>query len=205
MNSLKNASLDDRVAAALKDHATSAAVAALMDDVETATVSAAVAAENARALALDPTLSPADVAAARREIGDCAFRRERLQEAGRRLAERLIEVEKSEDQDRLREEYQRVSSERDKLAAELAEIYPDVERRLSDLVGRIAANDREVAWVNSAGRLPNGEKRLLPAELVARGLGGLVRNGVQSPAIVEELRLPKFQADTFEPYAWPQR
>jgi hypothetical protein len=82
MNSLKNASLDERVAAALKDHATSATVAALIADVDAAIVYAANAAENARSLALDPTLSAVDVAAARREMDDCAFRRERLRKRG---------------------------------------------------------------------------------------------------------------------------
>jgi hypothetical protein len=44
---------------------------------------------------------------------------------------------------------------------------------------------------------------LLSAELVARGLAGFVRNAVQTPSITEELRLPRFQPDRFEPYAWP--
>jgi hypothetical protein len=96
-----------------------------------------------------------------------------------------------------------VRADRDQLAAEFAEIYPDIEKRLSDLIGRIADNDREIAWVNS-GRLPDEEKRLLFAELVGRGLAGFVRNGVQTPSIVEELRLPRFQSDTFEQYAWPR-
>jgi hypothetical protein len=135
---------------------------------------------------------------------DSAFRRDRLQEARRRLAARLIKVKQSEDQDRLRKEYVRVRSARDQLAAELAGMYPDVERRLSDLIRRIAANDREVAWVNSGSRLPDGEKRLLSAELVARELAGFVRSGVQTPSITEELRLPRFHSDAFEPYAWPQ-
>ena len=33
------------------------------------------------------------------------------------------------------------------LAAELAEIYPDAEKRLADLLKRIEVNDREVEWV----------------------------------------------------------
>jgi hypothetical protein len=114
-------------------------------------------------------LSPAEVASARREMEDQAFRRDRLQEAGRRLAERLTKVERSEEQDRLRQEYERVRSVRDQLAAELAGMHPEIERRLSDLIGRIAANDREVAWVNSH-RVPEGAERLLSAELIARGL-----------------------------------
>src|SRR5436190_11634820 len=86
---------------------------------------------------------------------------------------------------------------RDELAAELAKMDPEVEWRLSDLIVRIAANDREVFRINS-GRLPDGEKRLLSAELFARGLGGFVRNGVQTPSMVEELRLPRFQYDAFQ-------
>jgi hypothetical protein len=125
------------------------------------------------------------------------------EEAGRRLATRLSEAKKSEEQGQLLKDYKRVMAARDELAAELAEMYPVVEKRLSDLIGRIAANDREVAWIN-ASRLPDGAERLLSAELVARGLGGFVRNGVQTPSITEELQLPRFQSDAFEPYAWPR-
>jgi hypothetical protein len=77
------------------------------------------------------------------------FGRDRLQEAARRLGQRLTEVRKSEEQDRLRQDYERVRYARDRLAAEL---YPEVEKRLGNLIGRIAGNDREVAWVNSGGR-----------------------------------------------------
>jgi hypothetical protein len=52
--------------------------------------------------------------------------------------------------------------------------------------------------------LPDDEEGLLSAELVARGLLGFVRNGVQTPSITEELRLPRFRSDAFEPYAWPR-
>ena len=85
------------------------------------------------------------------------FGRDRLREGARRLGQRLTEVRKSEEQDRLRQGYE-ASGPRDEMAAELAELYPQVEKRLSGLIGRIAANDREVAWVNS-GRLPAGTAR----------------------------------------------
>jgi Sec-independent protein translocase protein TatA len=164
-------------------------VAALIADVDVALATAADAAEGARSRALDPTLSALDVAAARREMDDWLFGRDRLQEAARRLGQRLIEARKSEEQDARRQDYERVRTARDELAAELREIYPEFERRLSAVLGRIAANDREVLWINR-GRLPEGAERLLGAELVARGLGGFAWNGVQTPSIVEELRLP---------------
>jgi Sec-independent protein translocase protein TatA len=179
-------------------------VAALIADVDAAVASAADAAESARSRAPDPTLPALDVAAARKEADDWLFGRDRLREAARRLGQRLTEVKRAEEQERLRQEYERVRSARDKLAAELAEMYPDIEKRLSDLIGRIAANDREIAWVNS-GRVPEGEKRLLSAELVARGLAGFVRNAVQTPSIVEELQLPRFQSDACDAYAWPRK
>jgi hypothetical protein len=69
-------------------------------------------------------------------------------------------------------------------------------------LGRIAANDREVAWFNS-GRLL-GAERLLSAELVARGLLGFVRTAVRTPSLVEELRLLKFKSDACDACAWPR-
>jgi hypothetical protein len=79
-------------------------------------------------LALDPTLSALEVAAARREVDDCV-RPGPTAEAARRLGARLTEVKRAEEQDRLRQEYDRVRSVRHGLAAELAEIYPEIESR----------------------------------------------------------------------------
>ena len=83
-----------------------------------------------------------------------------------------------------------------------AELYPAIEDKLAELLERIAANDRQIEYINEHAR-PSGADRLLVAELVARVLKGFVENGVQIPRITEELRLPAFERSQFEPYAWP--
>jgi hypothetical protein len=40
--------------------------------------------------------------------------------------------------------------------------------------------------------------------LVARGLRGFASNGVQATRITEDLCLPAFEFDQFDPYAWPR-
>ena len=67
-------SLDDRIAAAFGDDVTSDEVAALTNEASAASRSANEAAEQARARALDPTLSARQVAEARRQMEDAALR-----------------------------------------------------------------------------------------------------------------------------------
>jgi hypothetical protein len=47
---------------------------------------------------------------------------------------------------------------------------------------RIAANDRMIEYINGHA-LPSGAKRLLVAELKARGLPGWVVNSIEAPRI----------------------
>jgi hypothetical protein len=162
-----------------------------------------LAAERARNRALDPVLSTKQVQEARRQMEDAAFRRERLQAAMTRLRERLEELGEEEEDERRWVAYDKARTERDKLAAELANVYPGIEQKLRELLPRIAANDREVEYIN-AHALPSSGERLLEAELVARGLSGFVENGVQIPRITHELRLPAFERSQFAPYAWPR-
>jgi hypothetical protein len=64
--------------------------------------------------------------------------------------------------------YEAVKCERDALAEELSEVYPEAARKIADLFGRIAANDRALDEVNQAR--PDGVGQYLAsAELHARG------------------------------------
>jgi hypothetical protein len=85
----------------------------------------------------------------------------------------------------------------------LADIYPEIEQKLAELLPRIAANDREIEYIN-AHALPSDGQRLMVAEQAARGLRGFVENGVHVPRITEQLRLPAFQYSAHDPYAWPR-
>jgi glycosyltransferase involved in cell wall biosynthesis len=150
------ADLDERIADAFTKATTSADVAGLIEEAQSAAVSSGEAADAARTRALDPALSAADVAAARRDMEDAAFRRDRMQEAVRRLGDRLREVRKQEDQARRRVAYDAALAERDALASELADVYPAIAEKLADIVGRIAAATTRVPVVSSLVNLAYG-------------------------------------------------
>jgi hypothetical protein len=54
----------------------------------------------------------------------------------------------AEEDARRRATYERVKAERDKLAAELAELYPAIEDKLAELLERIDANDPQIEHIN---------------------------------------------------------
>jgi hypothetical protein len=200
LNTVVHSDLDDRIAAAFVDGAKSSDVAALIKQTERAARSAADAAEQARKRALDPTLSAHDVVGARRAMDDAAFKRDRLQAAVTRLGERLEQLKDQEENARRQAAYDKARVERDQLAAELTELYPVVAPKLADLVARVAANDRDIEFINDH-KLPKGAERLLTAELVARGLPGWVVNSIHAPRIVDLLHLPPWHPRTG--YFWP--
>jgi len=196
-------SLDDRIAAAFEDGAASDSIrqvsdlgfvrADLIREVEAASVAAGEESDAARQRALNPRLVAGQVAAARKESEDAAFRRDRLREAVRRLGERLKDLQQQEERARRRADRARVVAIRDALAAELAEVYPPLVEKLADLVARIAANDAEIVQ----HRL--GADGVVGAEFKARGVLG---SGSSATRITEMLRLPAFKYEG-QPYAWP--
>jgi hypothetical protein len=116
---------------------------------------------------------------------DAAFRRDQMQEAVRRLGERLREVRRQEDQVRRRVAYDAALAERDALAAELAAVYPALAEQLADIVGRIAANDALIQRVNRKS-LPDDAASIVNAEAVARGVSGnFVECGAGVPRLDE--------------------
>ena len=193
--------LDARIAAAFSDRITSSEIADLIEETQAASLSADTSAEGARARALDPILSTQEVDAARRAMEDARFRRERLANAVIKLEERLAQVLAEEEDHRRRIAYDKAQVERDKLAAELTDIYPAFAQRLAELLPRIAANDREVDYINGHA-LPSGAKRLLVAELKARGLPWVV-DSVEPPRITNQLYLPSWEPRST--YLWPPR
>jgi polyribonucleotide nucleotidyltransferase len=203
ITTLAGSDLDNRIASAFSDGVTWENVKVLIVEAEAASLASGEAAERARQRALDPALTAIDVAEARRQMEDAAFRRERLQTAVTRLQDRLKEVGAQERDQRRRIAYEKAKVERDKLAEELKAIYPSFEAKLRDLLPRIAENDRQIEYINGYA-LPTGAERLLVAELVARDLRGFVENLAEAPSITRQLRLPAFQFDRHDPYAWPR-
>ena len=193
-------SLDERIAAAFANGAKSADVGTLIKDGNLAAKSAAELAEQARTRALDPALSANSVADARRAMDDAAFKRDRLQAALTKLGERLKELQDDEENARRQVTYDKVKAERDQLAKEYADLYPIVAKQLAELMSRIAANDREVDYLNKHA-LPKGIGRLLEVELIARKLPGWVQNSIQTARVIDVLCLPPWHPRSN--YLWP--
>jgi hypothetical protein len=193
--------LDARIAAAFADGAESNDVATLIKDTEHAVVSVSDMAEQARNHALDPTLSGSELEDARKGMDDTAFKRDRLRAALGKLRERLAELKYQEENARRQVAYEKAEAERDKLANELADLYPAFAQKLVELLVRVVVNDREIDYINNRA-LPRGADRLLVAELKARRLPWVVNN-VETPRITDLLHLPPWQPRSN--CLWPPR
>jgi hypothetical protein len=198
------ANLDDRIVAAFAECAKSDDIESLTREAEAEAIAVGDVALRAKDRALDPTLAASAVAAARREMEDALFRRDRLQMATKRLGERLVVARAAEENHRRQAAYEKAKLVRDKLAEELSQIYPQVAAQLAELMGRLDASDRELDRINS--RLPAGAERILTAELAARGMTSLFKGHLveAAPSITAHLRLPAFHFDQTAPYTWPR-
>jgi hypothetical protein len=181
------------------------AIADLIGTAEQAALAASERADCARALALDPTLPMGTVAAARKQMYDAFFARDRLQVALEKLRERLLVVQADEEDARRLHIYEDAEAERDRLAAELRDFYPDVAERLAELLARIVANDEAIERINAHG-LPRERGRLLYAELTARNLTGWILNSLPlARRLTDELQLPAFELRPgSNGYLWPR-
>jgi hypothetical protein len=133
--------LEDRLAAAFTDGATSDTVAALIQETEETARAASEAAEQARRRALEPATA-------------AAFQHERLQAAVSRLRERHTQLQAAEEDDRRRTAYEEARAERDELAAELARVYPPLADQLADLLERLRESDARIEHINAHARPP---------------------------------------------------
>ena len=132
---------------------------------------------------------------------DAIFTSDRMNVAATRLRDRYRQVSAAEENARRQVDYERVISARDKLAEELAKTYPTLVATLADLINRIDNNNNEINAINN--KLPDGGSRVLEAELIARDMRGFVENGIQATSIVGEMRIPAWDHDVHQPYAWP--
>jgi hypothetical protein len=191
-----NTALEKRIAAALQDNLPSANLALLIAETEGAIADADETAEAERTKALDPALSP-DANAAREAMQAAEFARDRLRTVLPRLKERHKQVAAQEYLTEWRADFETVKVERDTLAAELREFYPEVERKIVSLFDRIAVNDEKLSRLHQAR--PSGVAlHLRSAELEARGLEGFTRS---EPSIAARLKLPTFAPG--ERLSWP--
>jgi hypothetical protein len=147
--------LDARIVAAFVEDAKSVDVSRLLPEVGAAANAADAAAGEARARALDPLLSRDEVKLARREMEDAAFTRDRLHEAGTKLAERVEALKALEADRRLQAEHERVSAERDRLAEEMERMAEPIVK-IAHTVSRIAICDREIGRLNATSTAKYG-------------------------------------------------
>jgi hypothetical protein len=115
---------------------------------------------------------------------DGFFKRDRTCEAVHRLGERLGEVKRQEEEARRLADYNAALVERDRLAAELVEVYPSFVEMLADLVSRIAVQmmPRSTASIENC---PVGRSGLANAELVARQLKSFFDGTADIPRIAK--------------------
>lgn len=189
--------LEQEIVAALSDaDVKSSELSALVERTEAAIPEADQAVKTARSKALDPVLSP-DAKAAREAMSAAEFARERLHTMLPRMRQRLQEVQDQEYLAQWRADYEALKIERDALAAEFREVYPEFEAKISDVFVRIVANDAELSRLHQAR--PGGVAlHLLGAELVARDFE---RFTIREPSIAQELKLPTFAPG--QRLAWP--
>lgn len=201
-----DAPLDERIAKVFANGASSAAVRRLLQQTEEAAVVASERAAAAKKQALDPQVTASALRTARTAMEDSSFAKERLDAAIGRLRQRLAEVAEAEDDARRLVKYQQVATERDQLAAELAELYPEFAEKLAALLVKIAANDKMVQFTNLPINRPRRRPALQRAELVARGLDTLQWGTNTIPSLVVDVVLPTF---TYSPNAprwlWPEQ
>jgi hypothetical protein len=183
-----SAELEQQIVAALSDDtATGDALAALVADTEVAINEADAAAEAARVAFLDPIESP-DANAARAVMETTQYAADRLRTLSPRLEARYREVAGAEDLTQWRTKYEVLKSERDVLAAELREVYPDACAAIVSVLARVTAYEHRASALHQSR--PSGVKGYLPGpDLVARGLTDFSRD---DPPVARDLKLPSW-------------
>lgn len=191
--------LEKTIVAALTESAMSSAdLAALIKQTETAIEQADAIAQAARENCFDPVRS-SDIKTARQQMEDAIFTVNRLRTLLPRLQRRCADVVAAEQHAAWLAEFTAAKATCDSLAAEFAEVYPRVIGQLVDLFGRIAAADKKAEAINSAGSEFDGElRRLQPVELIARGLEDFSQS---QPPIVKNISLPEWSQSCRT--AWP--
>jgi hypothetical protein len=183
--------LEQRILDALQPDAavTSADIAALIDEAEAGIAKAEKEATVDQTLSLDPK-------AARQAIEDATFAANRLRTLLSKLQVRYREVRDLEQAKAWLAEYDVMKRERDALAEELREVYPDAEIKIVDLFVRITANNKALSELHQA-RPAGIMEHLVSAELHARGLDRFTRD---APSLLTSVCL--FDWDSSR-QAWP--
>ncbi len=170
----------------------------LIGEVESAIIEADNAAELARERFYDPVQSP-DYHQARDRMESTQDAAARLRSLLPRLTDKYRAAAAAEERAKWQVRYDKLERERDELAKELAQFYPEFESRLVDLFNRLAINSAACSELHGS-RPANAKGFLKGAELTARKLDDFTRD---QPSIVRELRLPSWTDSSR--MAWPPR
>src|SRR3954468_15893110 len=140
--------LSDRIATALRAEMPSTEdLTALVVEVERELAQIRTDRARSEALSLSPTLSSHLALEAREEAEGLLFQERRLTQALQGLKARLDAVEQAKADEARAEEVERVTKDRDALAAELSETYPVLAHQLADLLQRLEDHAKETAKV----------------------------------------------------------
>jgi hypothetical protein len=185
---MSKTSLEQQIMAALADDlATAPDLTELIATTETAITAAQATAKLEAERTLDPAVS-SDARAAQRASEDAAICAGRLKTLLPRLEDKARSVVSADEQAKWRCQYETLKSERDKLAAELRQVYPTVVSQLVDVLAKSTELDGRLSQLHQ-GRPSGCKGTLLATELVARGLTEYSRD---QPPLARELRIPDF-------------
>ncbi len=192
---MNRATLSGRIAAVLQGEPSVNDVAAVIADVETELERLEREWDRARKLSLDPLAHDEVVTKARQDSTAVQFNLERLNVALGHLCAALQNAKAREEEARRQEFRVNVVAERDALAQELRERYPELAGGLADLLTRIKANNERVDVANRGGG-----QWIDPVETAARGVA---QSGIHF--LVTGVCLPPFdrEAHAHSRMLWP--
>lgn len=192
--------LDDRISAAFTGTPSSDEIAALLTDVSVADDKAKSLYADAKERALDPATPATEVTKARKAMDDCEFASQRMSNATARLNELLATIKQGETETARQHEFDAAVAERDQLAAEMAEEWPELELKIVDLLTRVAASNARLSHANNGAIVRS-------AEAIARNApADFDTNPASLLRLVECVRLPAFVGGDPQNfgYAWPK-
>lgn len=202
-------SLDDRISAAMGNGARAATVQELIDELDTVISNDRDDRDVAQKRSISATVSEEVAEAAADDVARLDRRIIRMTGKREALATRLEELLTSERRRALEAEHTEARDERDKLAAELAEWWPQMQGAMIELLARLDASDKRCAQVNQ--RRAFGLPELASAEIEARGCTGMYFHpqllGLNM-ASIKEIKFPHFHASEWGAdgaLAWPPK
>jgi chromosome segregation ATPase len=174
--------LNDRIALVLQSEASPDALTSIIDDAQAELEAIHEASAEANKKLRDPFSNSATVAKAQREIDDLTLQVVRLEAAIGHLAEHLEAARAREAEAVRQQRYDEALTERDALAKEVLEIYPEAAAKIVGLLMQMASVDQKVAAANQD--LPDGAPWLEPVAHTTQITGGWpLAKSVRLPAI----------------------